>query len=61
MPGDAVWRGRLSTLGQHVRVQSGAETYEGLAEDVAPDGELLLRLTDGRVLTLPAGDVTLRA
>ena len=56
----AAWRGRLSTLGRHVRVQAGPAIYEGLAEDVAPDGELVLRLADGRVLKLPAGDVTLR-
>ncbi len=57
----AAWRGRLSTLGKHVRVKAGAEVYEGLAEDVASDGALMLRIADGSLLRMPAGDVTLRA
>ena len=54
------WRSRLSTLGKQVRVKAGAGVYDGLAEDVAADGALMLRLADGRLLKMPAGDVTLK-
>ncbi len=47
------WRARSDTLGRGVRVELGAETVEGLAEDIAPDGSLIV---DGRALA--AGDVT---
>jgi BirA family biotin operon repressor/biotin-[acetyl-CoA-carboxylase] ligase len=61
--GDSVfkeWRDNLVTLGQKVRVSSGAVTYRGIAESVAPDGSLLLRQPDGSLLKIVAGDVTLR-
>lgn len=54
------WRTRLTTLGKAVRVLVGDEFYEGVAEDVAPDGALLLRLEGGRLMKMPAGDVTLK-
>lgn len=40
-------------LGQTVRVRVGAEEFCGLAEDLGPEGELLVRVADGsrRVLT----------
>ena len=47
------WRARSDTLGRRVKVELGAETVEGLAEDVADDGSLII---DGRALA--AGDVT---
>jgi BirA family biotin operon repressor/biotin-[acetyl-CoA-carboxylase] ligase len=56
----AHWRARLNTLGQRVRVTYGGQLVEGLAEDVASDGSLLLRRDDSRIVTLPAGEVTLR-
>src|SRR5919199_475672 len=43
----AVWqayRERLSTLGQRVRVAAGEVTVDGVAEDVVPDGGLVVRL-----------------
>jgi BirA family biotin operon repressor/biotin-[acetyl-CoA-carboxylase] ligase len=55
------WRSLLVTLGKEVSVRAGTELYEGLAEDVAPDGALLLRMAGGHLLKMPAGDVTLRA
>jgi BirA family biotin operon repressor/biotin-[acetyl-CoA-carboxylase] ligase len=61
--GDSVfkeWRDNLVTLGQKVRVSSGAVTYRGIAESVAADGSLLLRQPDGSLLKIVAGDVTLR-
>ena len=47
------WRELSWTLGQQVRVEIGGEVIEGLAEDVAEDGALLV---GGRRVI--AGDVT---
>ena len=55
----AEWRALLETLGQRVRAYWGNETHIGHAEDVDSVGNLLLRLDDGRRITLTAGDVTL--
>jgi BirA family biotin operon repressor/biotin-[acetyl-CoA-carboxylase] ligase len=46
------WRRRSDTLGQWVRVQLSGDSFEGLAEDVASDGALVVA---GRAV--PAGDV----
>ena len=54
------WRDRLVTLGQKVRVASGETALEGVAEDVAKDGSLLLKHSDGHLSRIVAGDVTLR-
>ncbi len=53
------WRRESVTLGQPVRVLAGEETYDGVAEELAEDGSLLVRTESGlrRVL---AGDVSLR-
>lgn len=54
------WRDNLITLGQSVRVSSGKNVYEGIAESVAPDGSLVLRDNKGNHIPIVAGDVTLR-
>jgi BirA family biotin operon repressor/biotin-[acetyl-CoA-carboxylase] ligase len=54
------WRGRLITLGRKVRVLSGREVLEGIAEDVSRDGNLLLRHGRNHLSRIVAGDVTLR-
>jgi len=54
------WRDRLVTLGTRVRVRSGEAMYDGVAESVARDGSLLLRLSDGNLTKIVAADVTLR-
>lgn len=55
-----LWAARLSNLGQTVVVTTIAgETLVGVAEGVEEDGRLALRLADGYVLVLNAGDVTL--
>jgi BirA family biotin operon repressor/biotin-[acetyl-CoA-carboxylase] ligase len=48
----AGWRERADTLGRRVRVQLSGETFVGLAEDIGPDGTLIV---DGRAFA--AGDV----
>jgi BirA family biotin operon repressor/biotin-[acetyl-CoA-carboxylase] ligase len=62
--GDAVlkeWRTRLDTLGREVRVTFRDQVYEGVAEDVDQDGNLILAQPDGTLRTIEAGEVTLRS
>ncbi|HEY1014073.1 MAG TPA: biotin--[acetyl-CoA-carboxylase] ligase [Herpetosiphonaceae bacterium] len=54
------WRGRLATIGQPVLVDLGGTALEGVAEDVAADGALLVRTADGRLERILAGDVSIR-
>jgi BirA family transcriptional regulator, biotin operon repressor / biotin---[acetyl-CoA-carboxylase] ligase len=55
----AAWRTRLITLGQVVRINTADGPLEGVAEDVAPDGSLLVRDTTGVLRTVTTGDVGL--
>ncbi|MEW6141934.1 MAG: biotin--[acetyl-CoA-carboxylase] ligase [Chloroflexota bacterium] len=52
------WRRNMETIGKAVRIRNGNEVVEGIAEDVSADGALLLRLGDGGLVTIFAGDVT---
>ena len=53
------WLARAEGLGQRVRVSLGGVPVEGVFEDMAPDGGLILRLPDGSQQTIRAGDVHL--
>jgi BirA family biotin operon repressor/biotin-[acetyl-CoA-carboxylase] ligase len=53
------WRARLVTLGKKVSVISGNHALEGITESVDETGALVLRLTDGSLTRVVAGDVTL--
>lgn len=57
------WREMLDTLGRNVRVSwsGGGDSQTGYAEDIDNLGNLLLRLDDGSLITVTAGDVTLAA
>ena len=62
--GDTVyeqWQRKLVTLGKEVRATSatGETTLTGIAESVDRDGSLWLRLDDGSLTRVIAGDVTL--
>jgi BirA family biotin operon repressor/biotin-[acetyl-CoA-carboxylase] ligase len=54
------WATRLVTIGQPVSVSLTDAVLHGVAEGVDPDGGLVLRLDDGRLETVLAGDVSLR-
>lgn len=54
------WRSRLTTLGRQVCVVSGGDVQYGRAESVTADGSLMLRLDDGSLTMILAGDVSLR-
>lgn len=51
------WQERLETLGRSVAVTMPGATLEGLAVDVDAEGTLLLRLDDGTMRSIYAGDV----
>lgn len=48
-----------STIGQRVTVASEQAGLTGTAEDIDSDGALILRLADGAVTKISAGDVTI--
>lgn len=54
------WMKRLVNLGQTVVASMPGSTLEGVAEGVDAEGALLVRLADGSLETIVAGDVTLR-
>lgn len=51
------WRARTGGLDGPAVARLGRETVEGTAEGVAPDGALKLRLADGSLRLISAGDV----
>ncbi len=54
------WRKLNITLGNRVAVEDGGgAVLEGLAHDLDPEGRLLLKLADGSLRTVAAGDVTI--
>ena len=55
------WRGRLVGMGQPVTIISvDGSTRQGIMADVDENGALLLQEADGSILTILAGDVSLR-
>jgi len=54
------WRQRMTMLGKRVQVISGKDAFKGIAGDVERDGSLLLKLDNGSVQHVLAGDVSLR-
>ena len=53
------WSSLLDTLGHQVSVAWGKQVYEGYAQGVDKDGSLILRLHNGSLQTVAAGEVTL--
>ena len=54
------WETLLETIGQSIQATWREEAYTGVAEGIDNLGNLLLRLEDGQLMTLTAGDVSLR-
>lgn len=54
------WAEHLLSLGREVTVMAPDDTLSGFAEAVDETGALLLRLADGRIVRILAGDVTLQ-
>jgi BirA family biotin operon repressor/biotin-[acetyl-CoA-carboxylase] ligase len=51
------WSAALETLGQRLQLRTAHGVVQGLAEAVADDGALLLRLDDGGLLKVAVGDI----
>lgn len=51
------WKARLVTLGTQVTVQTPTGVRSGYAEDVTPEGGLLLRKADGTLEIVIAGEI----
>jgi BirA family biotin operon repressor/biotin-[acetyl-CoA-carboxylase] ligase len=51
------WMGRAHGIGERCVARLPAETLEGIAEGLDTDGAFKLRLGDGRVRRITAGDV----
>ena len=54
------WRQLSVTLGEEIEVRAPGNTYEGVATDIDEDGNLLVRIPDGTVKRIVAGDVSIR-
>jgi BirA family biotin operon repressor/biotin-[acetyl-CoA-carboxylase] ligase len=54
------WREMTDVLGRRVRVEMPSGRLEGIAEDIDDTGALLLRLENGRVQKVIAGDLRVR-
>jgi BirA family biotin operon repressor/biotin-[acetyl-CoA-carboxylase] ligase len=50
---------RSTVLGQAIEARAGETIHRGMAEGLDADGHLLLRMANGDVRTLTAGEVTL--
>ena len=56
---DEAWREHARFWGRPLRVHTPAGAVEGVARDLDNGGGLVLRLDDGREVTVMAGDVEL--
>ncbi len=54
------WQKLNMTVGSQIRVVGVGETLEGLAQGIDEDGRLIIRLDDGSIRFVSAGDVSLR-
>ena len=54
------WASKLDTIGQAIKVRWGDRVVEGLAQGVDEQGNLLVAETNGSIVTIVAGEVTLQ-
>ena len=47
-------------LSEEIEVRAPGNTYEGVATDIDEDGNLLVRIPDGTIKRIVAGDVSIR-
>ena len=55
------WRDNIVTLGKQIQVTSGKVISKGIADSVDKQGNLWLKQSDGQLVKIVAGDVTLRS
>jgi BirA family biotin operon repressor/biotin-[acetyl-CoA-carboxylase] ligase len=54
------WRDLAKFVGGYVKVESCGRVFSGLAQDVADDGALILKLEDGSLKKIAVGDVIVK-
>ncbi|HEX3028318.1 MAG TPA: biotin--[acetyl-CoA-carboxylase] ligase [Clostridia bacterium] len=54
------WKLYSATIGKEVRVISRNSEYIGVAIDVAPDGKLIVRCSDGETREVASGEISVR-
>jgi BirA family biotin operon repressor/biotin-[acetyl-CoA-carboxylase] ligase len=52
------WQDKMETLGKRIQVRSGDTVEQGTAEATNEKGNLLLRRSDGNLIEIACGDVT---
>lgn len=52
-----LWLERAAGLGQHIAIQSGGSTLEGIFDTIDDTGSLIVRTADGGRIPVSAGDV----
>jgi BirA family biotin operon repressor/biotin-[acetyl-CoA-carboxylase] ligase len=53
------WLGLNSTIGKKVKIENQDRTMSGTAEGLDENGQLVIRLSSGKVETVSAGEVTI--
>ncbi len=53
------WKAINVTTGKRIAVKSISETFEGTAQGIDDEGRLVVKLDDGHIRTVAAGDVTI--
>ncbi|MCK9418188.1 MAG: biotin--[acetyl-CoA-carboxylase] ligase [Nitrospirae bacterium] len=53
------WEKLNMTVGNRITVSGAGEAFDGLAQGIDRDGRLIVRLDDGTIRTVAAGDVTI--
>jgi BirA family biotin operon repressor/biotin-[acetyl-CoA-carboxylase] ligase len=56
----SAWKSLNMTTGNRVTVSGSGETLEGLAQGIDNEGRLIIRLDDGAIRSVAAGDVTIQ-
>lgn len=53
------WQNNMETIGRQIQVKSGDSIEQGKAESTTENGSLILRRSDGSIVEIIAGDVTI--
>ena len=54
------WRKYSVTLGSHIKLSFRGEEYTGIANNIANDGRLIVKCSDGHVREVTAGEIQIR-
>ncbi len=55
------WKSHAFRLGEEITIESGADTYTGTFHDVDAHGQMCLKMSDGAITCISAGDVMAQA